>query len=356
MNKQDKKERTVKGDFIPDGSELERIVDTALARYKDHHSFGLARQAMATVLKMLEEDVSAAEWKLSTFALKEMRHAYRVFAPYHGIRKVTVFGSSRSGEDSPEFSEAKRFAEKISSLGYMVLTGAGPGVMHAANLGAGAKNSFGLNIDIPWEQKANPVIDGDDKLINFRYFFTRKLMFIKESDALVLFPGGYGTLDEAFETLVLIHAGKSPIKPIVMVDQPQHNYWTKWLRFMQSSQLKNGYISKEDLYLWTITYDIQEAVRIITEFYRNYHSQRWVKDKMVFRINRELTRAELDELEIEFRDIIPVGKLIQCEAMQEEAEWNGEIPFPELKRLVFNFDKISFGRLRQMIDRINQFR
>lgn len=342
--------------YIPEGSALEKKVSDFLSDIDEGPHSERAKEIIATVAKMLSEDVSSEEWRLSAIALKEMRHSYRVFAPYRGTRKVTVFGSARSGEESPEYIAAREFSRRIAALGYMVITGAGPGVMEGANEGAGRDMSFGLNVDIPWEQMANPVIDGDDKLINFHYFFTRKLFFIKESDALVLFPGGYGTLDEAFETLVLIHAGKSPIKPIVMIDNPQINYWTKWLRFMQTSQLKNGYINTEDLYLWTITYDVQEAVRIITDFYRNYHSQRWVGDLMVIRINRKLDRSEMTELNDDFADIVTSGSIEQSNALVAEKEYNGLIPHEELPRLRFAFDKSSFGRLRQLIDRINSFR
>ena len=335
---------------------METKINDLLKGYEGHHAHHNASEGVAAILKMLEEDVDGGEWRLATKALKEMRHAFRVFAKHRDTRKVTVFGSARSKPDSEEYIAAKEFGAKIASLGYKVITGAGPGVMQAANEGAGRDNSFGLNVDIPWEQKANPVIDGDDKLINFHYFFTRKLTFIKESDALVLFPGGYGTQDEAFETLVLIHAGKSSIKPIVMIDQPENNYWTKWLRFMQSSQLQNGYINKEDLYLWTITYDVNEAVRIINDFYRNYHSMRWVGERMVFRINRKLSDAEMEELNRDFKDILLSGEVVQSPALEEEREEDGLIPNESLNRLIFCFDKTSYGRLRQMIDRINSFR
>lgn len=341
--------------FIPEGSELEKQVDAFLADHADHPKIDKARQMAATIRKMLQEDVSGEEWRLATIVLKELRHSFRVFAPHREKRKVTVFGSARSKPESPEFKAAQKFGEKVSGLGWEVITGGGPGIMHAANDGAGLERSFGLNIEIPWEQRANPVVEGSDRLITYHYFFTRKLFFLKESHALVLFPGGYGTLDEAFETLVLIQAGKAPIKPIVMVDVPKLNYWTKWLRFMQTSQLQHGYINTEDLFLWTITYDINEAVRIITDFYRNYHSQRWLNGRMLLRINRRLTPAELGELHEDFDDIITSGGIEQSDALPEEME-NGAMPVPEKTRLLFNFDKSSFGRLRLMIDRINSFR
>jgi uncharacterized protein (TIGR00730 family) len=351
----EEKSRATRRPFIPEGSDLEKQVDAFLADHGDHPKIAQARQMAATIRKMLTEDVSGEEWRLATIVLKELRHSFRVFADHRNKRKVTVFGSARSKPETAAFKAAQKFGEKAVAEGFEVITGGGPGIMHAANEGAGAEHSYGLNIEIPWEQRANPVVEGTNRLITYHYFFTRKLFFLKESDALVLFPGGYGTLDEAFETLVLIQAGKTPIKPIVMIDLPKLNYWTKWLRFMQTSQLQHGYINTEDLFLWTITYDVNEAVRIITNFYRNYHSQRWLDGRMLLRINRTLNVAELGELNKDFADIITSGLIEQHDALPEEAE-NGSVPVPEKPRLLFNFDKSSFGRLRLLIDRINSFR
>ena len=341
--------------FLPDDSELARRIDEFLAPQADNPNLNYARQTIAAAVKMLDENVDRLDWKIVTAAIKEMRHSFRVFAPYKDQRKVTVFGSARVQPESQAYKAAFQFAERISRLGFMVITGAGHGIMGAANAGAGRAMSFGLNIELPWEQDANPIVEGDEKLINYHYFFTRKLEFIKESDALALFPGGFGTLDETFELLTLIQCGRSPIRPIVMIDVPELNYWTKWLRFMQTSQLKNGFISTDDLYLWSIVYDVDEACRIITNFYRNYHSQRWVRDKMVLRLTRELSGAEIAELERDFSDILTRGGFEQRGALTEESDSNGVIEFEELPRLVFRFDQRSFGRLRRLIERINQF-
>jgi len=343
------------GGSSPPGSELAKKIDLLLADFRDNPNLVYARREIERVVEMLQEDVERLDWKIASAAARELRHSFRVFSPYRERRKVTVFGSARAAPDSESFRAASEFALRIAEHGFMVMTGAGDGIMLAANRGAGARSSFGLNIDLPWEQKANEVVAGDEKLINFKYFFTRKLTFIKESHALALFPGGFGTLDEAFELLTLIQCGKSPILPIVMIDVPELNYWTKWLRFMQTSQLRNGFISKDDLYLWSITYDVDEAVRIITGFYRNYHSQRWVGDRMVLRLERPLRDAELIGLNRDFGAIVPQGRIEQREALTGEADADGEIEFPELPRLVFRFDRRSFGRLRRMIDRINQF-
>ncbi len=349
------KENAGKSGFLPDGSELAERIDRFLEEYGKHPHLHYARQALATLMKMLDEKADRLDWKIVTATIKEMRHSFRVLERYKDRRKVTVFGSARVNPDSEAFQAAEQFARRISAAGFMVITGAGQGIMLAANQGAGTGESFGLNINLPWEQSANRVVEGDEKLINYKYFFTRKLTFIRESHALALFPGGFGTLDETFELLTLIQCGKSPVLPIVMIDVPGLNYWTKWLRFMQTSQLKNGFISKDDLYLWSITYDVDEACRIITDFYRNYHSQRWVRDRLVLRLNRKLTGSELKELNTDFGDILLRGEIEQREALPEEWDDDGEVEFPELERLTFIFDRRSFGLLRRMIDRINQF-
>jgi uncharacterized protein (TIGR00730 family) len=351
-------------------SKVEQLQESQLKQYKKvredvaalldketvHPHLSYVQECAATLLEMLPEDLRSNDWRLFSTVMSEIRDSFRIFSNYRDRRKVTVFGSARPKEDSREFQAAVAFGKVIAELGYMVITGGGPGIMHAANLGAGRENSFGLNIEIPWEQLANPVVDGGERSIIYHYFFTRKLFLVRESHALVLFPGGYGTLDEAFETLVLIQAGKSPVKPIVMVDLPHLNYWTKWLRFMQTSQLKNGFISTEDLYLWHITYDVRDAARIVTDFYRIFHSQAWVNDTLLLRLQRQLNSEEMKELNRDFSDILVDGGIEQTGAMKEEQERDGSIPVAELPRLVFNFDKSSYGRLRQLIDRINSFR
>ena len=349
----------VHGNPEPGFPEQERHIEELLRRCAGSANLGKAREAVRTVLRMLAGGVGEEDWRIAGTALRELETSFRVFLPYRDKRKVTVFGSARVPEDSEAFQAAVRFGRRIAELGFMVITGAGDGIMLAANQGAGVANSFGLNIDLPFEQVANRVMEGDDKLISFRYFFTRKLAFIRESDALVLFPGGMGTLDEAFELLTLIQCGRTPLRPIVMIDIPELNYWTKWLRFVQTSQLKNGFIDKDDLYLWSITYDVEEGCRLITNFYRNYHSQSFLGELMVLRLKRELSNSELAELNRDYRDMVPSGEFEQRGVLEEETEEarieSSEVGNPELPRLVFKFDRRSFGKLRRLIDRINQF-
>lgn len=334
-------------------------LEALLEKFKGKPNLASAREAIESILEMLSNGVEEVEWRIASATLIELERSFCVFAHYREQPKVTVFGSARAAADSEAYRAAFNFARRMVESGYMVITGAGGGIMEAANKGAGVDKSFGLNIDLPLEQEPNAVIAGSDKLINFKYFFTRKLTFIKESDALALFPGGLGTMDEAFELLTLIQCGRTPVRPVVMIDVPELNYWTKWLRFMQSSQLKNGFIDKDNLYLWTITYDVEEACRIITDFYRNFHSLCYLGDRIVMRIKRELSVRELAVLNRTFFEMVPRGEIEQSGPLAEEAEAAGgdlkTTECPELPRLVFEFDRRSFGRLRRMIDRINQF-
>src|SRR5436190_19590956 len=208
--------------------------------------------------------------------MRELRYCFKVFAGYLGKRKAIVFGSACTPPEHPAFKVAVEFGRQIVEAGWMVITGAGHGIMEAGHVGAGREHSFGLNILLPFEQSANPVVHGDPKLMTLRYFFTRKLLFIKESDAVVLFPGGFGTQDEAFEALTLVQTGKSHIFPIVLVDEPGGTYWQAWQRFIESELLDRGYLSPADRFLYTVTDSVEEAVRTVTGFYRVYHSMRYV--------------------------------------------------------------------------------
>ena len=237
-------------------------------------------------------------------ALRELRYAFRLFAPYARVRKVTIFGSARTQSDQVEYQQAVDFGRKIVKAGFMVITGAGPGIMQAGHEGAGPENSFGVNIRLPWEQSANPVIREDKKLVTFKYFFTRKLIFIRHSDAIVLFPGGFGTLDEGYEALTLMQTGKSQLMPLVLVDSPGGTYWKTWDKNIREHLLRNHLISPDDLNLYRITDNTDEAVKIITRFYRNYQSTRFVKDLLVIRLKNAPSDSALAALNEDFADII----------------------------------------------------
>lgn len=309
-----------------------------------------AAQIKETADKLLRDHASRGDVKLTATAVRELRYCFKVFAAYRGKRKAAVFGSARTKPDHPAYRAAEAFGRGMVEHGWMVITGAGGGIMEAGHRGAGRDDSFGLNIILPFEQSANTVVQGDPKLVTMRYFFTRKLMFIKESDAVVLFPGGFGTHDEAFEALTLIQTGKSHIFPIVMVDEPGGGYWKLWQRFIEDGLLAPGYISPADMSLFRVIESVEDAIREVIGFYRVYHSMRYVRGRLVLRLRHRLSDRLLEQIRWGFGDIVVGGAFEQVEALPEEAN---EPTLAELPRLVFRFDRHAVGRLRQLIDLIN---
>ena len=309
------------------------------------------REILTTVVRLMRDNASTGDLKLINTALKELRQAFKVFAPYRHVRKVSAFGSARTKETERTYRQAKEFAERICREGFMMLTGAGGGIMRACQEGSGRERSFGVNIRLPWEQGANEFIDRDHKLITFKYFFTRKLMFIKEADAIVLFAGGFGTHDEGFESLTLVQTGKSRPMPIVFLDAPRATYWKTWKRYVDDHLLRPGLISPDDLNLFKVTDDIDEAIAEIRGFYRVYHSSRYVGDRFVIRLNAALPLPLLERLNAEFADILQHGVFEFGGALPEE---QSEPEIAHLPRLVFRFNRMRFGRLRAMIDLINE--
>jgi uncharacterized protein (TIGR00730 family) len=307
-------------------------------------------QIKETADKLIRDRATRGDAKLMATAVRELRYCFKVFAAYRGKRKVTVFGSARTKPDHPAYLAAVAFGRRMADEGWMTITGAGHGIMEAGHLGAGRDNSFGLNILLPFEQSANPVVHGDPKLMTLRYFFTRKLLFIKESDAVVLFPGGFGTHDEAFEALTLVQTGKSHIFPVVLVDEPGGTYWSLWERFIREGLLQRGYISTADLSLFRVTDSVDDAVREVTGFYRVYHSMRYVRGHLVLRLQTRLGSRLLDRIASDFPDILAGGHFEQTAALPEESN---EPSLAELPRLKFRFDRHKIGRLRQLIDVIN---
>jgi hypothetical protein len=283
-------------------------------------------------------------------ALRELRYAFKLFAPYKETRKVTVFGSARTLRSKPEYQQALEFSRLIAEAGFMVITGAGSGIMHAGHEGAGPARSFGVNIRLPWEQAANPIISNDKKLLSFKYFFTRKLVFIRHSDAVALFPGGFGTMDEGFEILTLMQTGKSQIMPLVLIDKPGGSYWNTWDRQVRDHLLRNGLISQDDLHLYQITDKAEQAVKWITRFYRNFCSSRYVRELLVIRLRRTPPESALDALNEDFADIISGPVIRVTPPLPEERE---DPDFVDLPRIAFGFNRRDYGRLRLMIDRLN---
>jgi len=283
-------------------------------------------------------------------AVRELRYAFRLFAPYNNKRKVTIFGSARTKPDKLEYQQAVEFGRKIAQAGYMVITGAGPGIMQAGHEGAGPENSFGANIRLPWEQGANPIIAEDEKLVTFKYFFTRKLTFIRHSDAIALFPGGFGTLDEGYEAMTLMQTGKSQLMPLVLVDRPGGTYWKTWDQQVREHLLRDKLISPEDLSFYQITDNADDAVKIITRFYRNYHSMRFVKDRLVIRLKHAPAASALAALNEDFADLITEGGFEVIPPTREETEYAEHL---ELARIACNFNRHDYGRLRALIDVLN---
>ena len=310
----------------------------------------LIEEMIVTVLKMAREGMGSGDLKLTNRSLKELRYAAKIFAPYRQFRKVVVFGSARTAPEEGEFQAAEEFGRQMVKHDYMVITGGGDGIMGAAQKGAGRDRSFGLNIRLPFEQSANPIIEGDKKLINFNYFFTRKLNFVKETHAFALFPGGFGTMDEGFEVLTLMQTGKGRIIPVVLVDRPGGTYWETWMRFLNEHLLARGLISPEDFHFFKVAESVPEAVQEILHFYKIYFSSRWVGDRLVLRILQKLPEKAVARLTEEFRDILKEGVIVQGTALPQE---KNEPDIWDMPRLIFTPHRRNFGRFRQLIDAIN---
>ncbi|HMD46962.1 MAG TPA: TIGR00730 family Rossman fold protein [Acidimicrobiales bacterium] len=312
----------------------------------------LMRSMLATLSDLAREGMAVGDLKIADAALGEMTEAFRVFRPYRAARKITMFGSARTRPEDPVYVLARDLAAHLAAAGWMVVTGAGPGIMAAGTEGAGRDRSFGVNIRLPHEQGANPFIAQDPKLVEMRYFFTRKLMLIKESHAFALLPGGFGTLDECFELLTLLQTGKAEPAPVVLVETNGGTYWKSWERYLDEEALERGYVSPEDRALYKVTNTVDEAADEILGFYRNYHSCRWVGDLLVLRLQVAPTRPQLAELNQEFGDIVKSGTIRNATAFPPERSSND---VPELPRVALRFDRIHYGRLRMLINALNAF-
>lgn len=308
------------------------------------------QQALATIIRLGSSDIDRLDWKILSSALADMERGFELFHNYRHIRKITIFGSARLSSETPEYQMALEFARTVSGMGFMVMTGGGGGIMQAGHEGAGRDNSFGLNIQLPFEQQANPFIEGDPKLINFKYFFTRKLFLLKESDAVALFPGGFGTQDEAFECMTLSQTGKFGPVPVVLIDHPGGDYWRSWSDYIDQQLVQKGLVSPDDPSLYTVTDNLEVAYDAIKSFYQVYHSSRYVSNQLVIRLSCELSDAEVERLNNEFSDILVKGKIEKTQALpQENQDETADLP-----RLILHFNQRDLGRLYQMIATINQ--
>ncbi|PLX72349.1 MAG: Rossman fold protein, TIGR00730 family [Desulfuromonas sp.] len=313
----------------------------------------IIREMIISALKAGHDIDYLADLKQMRTTMKEMRYTSKIFGPYRNRRKVTIFGSARTAPEEPIYQKCVEFSRLLSQRDYMVITGGGGGIMQAGNEGAGVDNSFAVNIRLPFEQDTNPVMTESDKVLIYQYFFNRKVAFLKEADAVALFPGGFGTLDEAMETLTLIQTGKNPPIPLVLIDDENGDYWEVWFDFVKASLLKRGLISGEDFGLFTITRDPAEAVKVIDDFYRVYHSSRFVGDTFVIRLNSPLDSEQISILSSEFSEILAPGSRFRVTgAFEKEKDQPDLISLP---RLAFEFNRRNFGLLTAFIRRINSF-
>ena len=321
---------------------------TAMLADVDVPNEDLLQDTLETVFR-IARTANRGEVKLVRRSLHELGRSFRVFAPYRGVRKVSIFGSARTPEDDADYIVGREFAREIAARGWMVITGAGPGIMAAGHEGAGKKNSFGVGIKLPMEQGANSFIAGDPKLIDFKYFFTRKVTFMKESDAFVLMPGGFGTMDEGFELLTLMQTGKTAIRPVVLLEATG-DYWAQWVRFVETTLVGRGLCSPEDLSLFEPAATVAQAVEVIERFYSNYDSARYVGERLVLRMKHSPSDAALGRLNHEFADIVASG---QIESIEITASESRDSDVPELQRLALH-PRHNFGRIRQLIDALNR--
>ncbi len=335
-----------------EASELERLKSdiTSLIDHLPNHANGrLIRQVLETIVNMADEQIDRLDWKILASSLLDMERAFQAFYAHQHTRKVTIFGSARTPDDKPDYQMAAEFARRLAAQGFMVMTGAGGGIMEAGNRGAGSEKSIGLNIRLPFEQESNPYVR-PDRLISFKYFFTRKLFLLKESDAIVAFPGGFGTQDEVFECLTLIQTGKAEPLPIVFMDYPGNDYWEAWSAYVGKHLLQRGLINRDDTHLYRITDSVDVACATIAQFYRVYHSCRYVDDRLLLRLTTDVTDAVLADLNVTFRDILVRGhieKVAAGSAVLGEDVTNG------LPCLLLHFNQRDLGRLYQLIDAIN---
>ncbi len=339
--------------FAKNNGPIDRLIEQLMETAGGIGRPELVREMIIASLKAGQEDDGSGDLKLMNTSLKEMRFTSKVFSPYRNMRKVTVFGSARTEPGDPLYGMAKRFGEKLAGAGYMVITGGGGGIMQAVNEGAGPEHSFGVNIRLPFEEGPNPVVRGNPRQINYKYFFNRKVAFLKEADAVALFPGGFGTLDEAMEALTLVQTGKRNPMPLLLIDDPECSYWIRIVKLFEEELLARKYICRSDLALFEQVCSVDAAAEKIGRFYRRYHSSRYVGDRLVIRLTSPLDPEEVRTLADGFRDIlVPGGRIAASAALEAETDDTDVIHLP---RLVMDFNRRDFSRLRSLIDAINDF-
>jgi len=327
---------------------IDELLDAAGAvRNRD-----LLADIFRSAIGLAGDDVDRLDLKITAAALREMRTAFKTFLPYADRSKVTMFGSARTQPDDAEYHQTRRLAADFAERGWMVVTGAGPGIMAAGMEGAGRENSFGVTIRLPFEEAANEFIDGDDKLVAMKYFFTRKLMLVKESKGFVALPGGFGTQDETFELFTLQQTGKSVPAPVVLLDVPGGTYWHSWLRFVRDELVAGGLISPGDLELFLITDDVDEACEEVVGFYRNYDSIRWSGDRLIVRLRQGPTDEQLEALNDTHADLLTRGRIERSDPTPAERSGNDAL---DLDRIVMHYDKYKQSSIHRIIRDTNSW-
>jgi uncharacterized protein (TIGR00730 family) len=332
--------------------DVDQQIEQLLTKWGVENDRDKFRSIIVTVLKFASDKPGRGDVKQFDSALRELCEAERVFSQYPSVKKITIFGSARTKPHTQAYKMTRDFAKLMKDAGYMTITGAGGGIMAAAQEGATREKSFGLNISLPFEQEPNPTIKGDPKLITFKYFFTRKLNFVKNSNAVAIFPGGFGTMDECFEALTLMQTGKGNVIPVVFVDEPGGDFWSSFEYYLHEELLKRHLIGEHDFSLFKVVRDIEAARDEIIHFYKNFHSYRYVYDRCVIRMRNKISKKDLEQIEHDFSDIKSSGSFCVTGALPEESN---EPEIADLPRLVFHFDRHGYGRLRQLINRINEF-
>jgi len=335
---------------VPNGDDPR--IENLLRERGVSNDFRISEAFVSEVLGLIEDQPDTLDLKIASAAVTEMREAFKMFAPYKGIPKVSIFGSARTKPDDPLYAQTRRVANQLADAGWMIVTGAGPGIMEAAMEGAGVENSIGVSIRLPFEAGANPIIADDHKHVSMKYFFTRKLMLVKESAAFVCLPGGVGTLDETFELLTLTQTGKGAPVPIVFLDTPGDPYWEQVHAFIEEQLVSRGLVSPADTSLYKITDSCVGAVEEITRFYRNYHSIRNIGNDLVIRLHQAPTDQQLVDLNTNFGHLVKSGKIRRVEPYSVEKRQNDNL---DLARIAFVFDQHGYAKLRGLIDALNDY-
>ena len=339
--------------FTRTNGPADEAIDSLIELVGNIHHPDLAREMILAALKAGQEDELRGDLKLMNSTMKEMRFTTKVFSPYRNKRKVTVFGSARTAPDEPVYQMAKLFGKKLAEAGFMVITGGGGGIMQAVNEGSGTEHSFGVNIRLPFEQHPNSTLEGSPRLITYKYFFNRKVAFLKEASAIALFPGGFGTLDEAMVTLTLVQTGKHDLMPLVLIDEPDGTYWASWMQFLRDALLAQGYISASDFNFIECVHSADSAVECITRFYHRFHSQRYVDKKLVVRLTSPISQQAVEECNELFHEMLTPGSSIYLSGPLPSEEDEPELA--NLPRLIIDFNRKDFGKLRALIDFINNY-